>query len=54
MLTDDAHEPDFDKLGKLGVLVGVKDFPVRVKCATLPWRTLEAAMIESETDATTE
>ncbi len=31
-------------LGKLSVLVGVKEFPARVKCATLAWHTLHAAL----------
>lgn len=32
------------KLGKLEVLAGVREFPVRVKCATLAWHTLNAAL----------
>jgi len=32
-----------DDLGALSALAGVRQFPVRVKCATLPWRTLQAA-----------
>jgi nitrogen fixation NifU-like protein len=43
MLTAEAP-PDPERLGKLAVLSGVRDFPVRVKCATLSWRTLEAAL----------
>ena len=31
------------QLGKLAVFAGVREFPVRVKCATLPWHTLHAA-----------
>ena len=31
-------------LGKLEVLAGVREFPVRVKCATLAWHTLRAAL----------
>ena len=31
-------------LGKLSVLMGVKEFPARVKCATLAWHTLHAAL----------
>ncbi|TLZ43671.1 MAG: SUF system NifU family Fe-S cluster assembly protein [Methanobacteriota archaeon] len=31
-------------LGKLAVLSGVSEFPVRVKCASLAWHTLEAAL----------
>lgn len=35
---------DLEPLGKLAVLCGVKDFPMRVKCATLAWHTLHAAL----------
>ncbi|MBI5463020.1 MAG: SUF system NifU family Fe-S cluster assembly protein [Gammaproteobacteria bacterium] len=31
-------------VGKLRVLEGVHEFPMRVKCATLPWHTLQAAL----------
>jgi nitrogen fixation NifU-like protein len=31
-------------LGKLEVFSGVREYPVRVKCATLPWHTLKAAL----------
>jgi nitrogen fixation NifU-like protein len=33
-----------EDLGALTTLAGVRQFPVRVKCATLPWRTLQAAV----------
>ena len=33
-----------EDLGKLSVLAGVREFPVRVKCASLPWHTLKAAL----------
>lgn len=42
------HEPSA-KLGKLGILSGVRDYPSRVKCATLAWHTLRAAL-ERRTD----
>jgi nitrogen fixation protein NifU and related proteins len=32
------------ELGKLMIFSGVREFPVRVKCATLPWHTLHAAL----------
>jgi nitrogen fixation NifU-like protein len=35
---------DVEGLGKLAVLCGVKDFPMRVKCATLAWHTLLSAI----------
>jgi nitrogen fixation NifU-like protein len=36
--------PDEDLLGDLVALEGVKNFPVRIKCALLPWTTLEQAL----------
>lgn len=33
-----------DNLGKLTILAGVRDYPSRVKCATLAWHTLQAAL----------
>ena len=36
--------PEPNELGKLAVFAGVREFPVRVKCATLPWHTLRAAI----------
>jgi nitrogen fixation NifU-like protein len=41
-------------LGKLKALLGVKSFPSRVKCATLPWHTLEAAIQQQSTPVSTE
>jgi nitrogen fixation protein NifU and related proteins len=38
----ESQEGDGD-LGKLSVLGGVRQFPIRVKCATLPWHALRAA-----------
>jgi nitrogen fixation NifU-like protein len=42
-----------EDLGKLSVLAGVREFPVRVKCASLPWHTLKAAL-ERKQEASTE
>jgi nitrogen fixation protein NifU and related proteins len=36
--------PAADDLGKLAALSGVREFPVRVKCASLCWHTLNAAL----------
>ncbi len=33
-----------DRFGKLAVFAGVREFPARVKCATLPWHTLRACL----------
>ena len=40
--------------GKLAVLGGVREFPVRVKCASLAWHTLKAALSGSAEVARTE
>lgn len=41
-------------LGKLTVFAGVRDYPVRVKCATLAWHTLHAALDNSQERVSTE
>ena len=41
-------------IGKLQVLAGVREYPARVKCASLPWHTLEAALKNVGAPATTE
>ena len=41
MLTADAPPA---AVGKLRILAGVREYPMRVKCATLPWHTLKAAL----------
>ncbi len=51
---ESAQRPDLDALGKLAVFMGVREFPVRVKCATLPWHALRAALKDSEKAVTTE
>jgi nitrogen fixation NifU-like protein len=52
MITD-APVLDLD-LGKLKVLSGVREYPARVKCATLAWHTLEAALHQQQDPASTE
>jgi nitrogen fixation NifU-like protein len=42
------------ELGKLAVFSGVSEFPVRVKCATLSWHTLQAAMQGKQETVSTE
>jgi nitrogen fixation NifU-like protein len=42
------------ELGKLAVLSGVWEFPVRVKCATLAWHTLRSALEGGASQVTTE
>lgn len=43
-----------DQLGKLAVFTGVAEFPVRVKCATLAWHTVRAALDRPGERVTTE
>jgi len=43
MVTGNPDKVDQDKLGKLTVFTGVREFPMRVKCATLAWHTFHAA-----------
>ena len=42
--TPTDEEPDTGGLGKLAVFAGVREFPMRVKCATLCWHALEEAL----------
>jgi len=44
LLTTDDCGDDLVPLGKLEVLSGVREFPMRVKCATLAWHALQAAL----------
>ena len=53
MLTGLAEEQGLE-LGKLRVFEGVREYPVRVKCATLAWHTLKAAMDGKDDAVTTE
>lgn len=54
LLTGEEVSPDDPRLGKLVVFAGVRDYPVRVKCATLAWHTLRAALEERHDTITTE
>ena len=51
MVTTPPDRPVED-MGKLSVLAGVREFPVRVKCATLAWHTLQAALDREERTST--
>ena len=52
--SDPNSEPGAGDLGKLAVFAGVHEFPMRVKCATLAWHTLRAAITNSAETVTTE
>ncbi len=51
---DGEKERGGPELGKLTVFSGVREFPVRVKCATLPWHTLKAALAGIDRTVSTE
>ena len=53
LITND-NAIDEESLGKLAVLAGVKDFPGRVKCATLCWHTLHSAIMGDKKTVSTE
>ena len=55
MITSEPGTPiDADELGKLVVFSGVREFPIRVKCATLAWHTLIAALERDSGTVSTE
>jgi nitrogen fixation NifU-like protein len=47
-------DAEVSKLGKLAVFAGVREFPVRVKCAALAWHTLLAALEKKNDPVSTE
>jgi nitrogen fixation NifU-like protein len=48
---DSDDDVESDALGKLAVFAGVREFPSRVKCASLAWHALRAALKDSATTA---
>jgi nitrogen fixation NifU-like protein len=54
MVTGQQKEGAGAEMGKLKVFAGVSEFPARVKCATLAWHTLEAALHNDQKPVTTE
>jgi nitrogen fixation protein NifU and related proteins len=55
MVTTPIDQPvDEDALGKLAVLAGVREYPARVKCASLAWHTLKSALTNPQEVAKTE
>jgi nitrogen fixation NifU-like protein len=51
---DPTQTPNTEGLGKLAVFYGVREFPVRIKCATLAWHTLRAALEGKDDSVSTE
>ena len=54
LVTGDAAGVDDALVGKLAVFAGVRDYPTRVKCASLAWHTLRAAVDDRHTVVSTE
>lgn len=54
MLTSSTDDEPPESLEKLAALAGVRDYPSRVKCASLAWHALSAALASSENEVTTE
>ena len=54
MVTGEGGDADPMELGKLAVFCGVSEFPVRVKCASLPWHTMRAALKGQDAPVSTE
>ncbi|MDX8126326.1 Fe-S cluster assembly sulfur transfer protein SufU [Methylomonas sp. BW4-1] len=54
MTTGKTEEINLEAIGKLAVLAGVREYPARVKCATLAWHTLDAALKNEAQSISTE
>lgn len=54
LVTGDLPDSEAGTLGKLAVFSGLSEFPVRVKCASLSWHALRAALNEPEAVVSTE
>ncbi|MEM8606545.1 MAG: Fe-S cluster assembly sulfur transfer protein SufU [Myxococcota bacterium] len=54
VMGEEGADDDFGSLGKLAVFAGVREFPMRVKCATLGWHTMNSALEDDGSEATTE
>ena len=52
--SDPDSEVDVEALGKLAIFAGVREFPLRIKCATLAWHTMRSALQGSDATVTTE
>ena len=55
MVTAEVDEPvDDERLGKMAIFAGVREFPMRVKCATLAWHTMKSAIEDGQDPISTE
>lgn len=49
-----TDDDDIERLGKLAAFAGVSEYPARVKCASLAWHTMHAALSSDESSVSTE
>lgn len=54
MITGSAEQAEAESLGKLAVFSGVSEFPIKVKCASLSWHAMKAALDEPNAVVSTE
>ena len=54
LVTDDSVDVEAESIGKLAVFSGVREYPTRVKCASLAWHTLRAAVEDAHDIVSTE
>jgi nitrogen fixation NifU-like protein len=54
VMSDPDSEYDADSLGKLAIFAGVREFPLRIKCATLAWHAMRSALHGKDDTVTTE
>ncbi|HET9466093.1 MAG TPA: SUF system NifU family Fe-S cluster assembly protein [Gemmatimonadales bacterium] len=54
MITGSGEPAEADSLGKLAVFSGVSEFPIKVKCASLSWHAMKAALNQSDAVVSTE
>jgi nitrogen fixation NifU-like protein len=54
LLTDENPDLDLEKFGKLAALAGVRDYPSRIKCASLCWHTLNGLLEGDQKSISTE
>ena len=54
LITGSMEQAEVESLGKLAAFSGLSEFPIRVKCASLSWHALKAALNEPDTVVSTE
>lgn len=54
LVTEGMEQAEAESLGKLAAFSGLSEFPIRVKCASLSWHALKAALNEPDTVVSTE